>query len=204
MTGRGFYRPRLVSGARERHEGPVQVEIHANQFRLVMLPHMDAAYSFARYLTRDGVLAEDVVQEAFLHALRGIARWHGDNPRAWLLAIVRRCYLDAVAGRRDPLRGAAPVEAIDTLATSPSGVEAGEDQAARQCDAATLRRTIEDLPEPFRETVVLRELEELSYKEIAAITEVPIGTVMSRLARARNMLAALLLPTADQTRGARS
>ncbi|MES2056482.1 MAG: sigma-70 family RNA polymerase sigma factor [Pseudomonadota bacterium] len=165
---------------------------------------MDAAYSYARYLSRNSAIAEDVVQDAFLRAFRGFDRWRGDNPKAWLLAIVRNCYLDTVAARRDPLRGAEPVEAIDECATVMGQVEQLEDRAARRSDAAMLRRTIEDLPEPFRETLVLRELDELSYKEIATITGVPIGTVMSRLARARAMLGALLLPQSGETWEART
>lgn len=206
MNGRGFFRPRLVSPlrGRPRSEQQFQAQVQADQFRLIMLPHMDAAYSFARYLTRNGAAAEDVVQDAFLRAFRGFDGWRGDNPRAWLLAIVRNCFLDTVAGRRDPLRGAEPVEAIDDCAILVSEEEQLEVRAARQSDAAMLRRTIENLPEPFRETLVLRELEEFSYKEIAAITEVPIGTVMSRLARARTMLAALLLPQGGQSWEARS
>lgn len=206
MSGGGFFRPRLVSPLRGRskRENQPLAPAHADQFRLIMLPHMDAAYSFARYLTRDGATAEDVVQDAFLRALRGFEGRRGDNAKAWLLAIVRNCYLDMVTGRRDPLRGAEPVETIDHCETTLAEVEQLEECAERQCDAAMLRRTIENLPEPFRETLVLRELEELNYKEIASITKVPIGTVMSRLARARAMLAALLLPPGDRSREARS
>lgn len=200
MSGGGFFRPRLVSSLRGRwrHEGQLQTRAHADQFRLIMLPHMDAAYGFARYLTRNTSTAEDVVQEAFLRALRSYDGWRGDNPKAWLLAIVRNCYLDTVIGRHDPLHGADPVEAIDACETIMTEVVQLEDRAAMQSDAALLRRTIENLPEPFRETLVLRELEEFSYKEIAIITGVPIGTVMSRLARARAMLGALLLPHGGQ------
>ncbi|MBQ1543146.1 MAG: sigma-70 family RNA polymerase sigma factor [Caulobacteraceae bacterium] len=197
MSGRGFFRPRLVSGSREgpRGDEPIQARTQADQFRRIMLPHMDAAYSYARYLSRDAAAAEDIAQNAFVRAIRGFDRWRGDNPKAWLLAIVRNCHLEMVGGRRDPLRGAEPIEAADDCAAAMSEAESLEDGVARRQDAAMLRQTIEDLPEPFRETLILRELEELSYKEIAAITEVPIGTVMSRLARARAMLGALLLPS---------
>ena len=194
MSGRGFFRPRLVP-ARERPEAD------ADRFRRIMLPHMDAAYNYARHLTRDGTAAEDVVQDAFVRALRGFDGWRGDNPKAWLLAIVRNCHLDTVIRRQDPLRGAEPVEAIDACEAVAAQPQIG---LAQRSDAEMLRRTIEGLPEPFREALVLRELEELSYKEIAAITLVPIGTVMSRLARARTMLAALLLPPDEQAREARS
>jgi RNA polymerase sigma-70 factor (ECF subfamily) len=206
MSVGGFFRPRLVSPLRGRakREDQVQAQAQADQFRLVMLPYMDAAYNFARYLTRDGTTAEDLVQDAFLRAFRGFESWRGDHAKAWLLAIVRNCYLDMVAGRRDPLRGAEPVETIDDYETTWAEVEQLEERAHRESDAVMLRRTIENLPEPFRGTLVLRELEELGYKEIAAITKVPIGTVMSRLARARAMLGALLLPPDGQSREARS
>lgn len=186
MRGGGLFRPRLVSPSRGA-EGRAAAQ--AERFRLVMLPHLDAAYGFARYLTRDSVAAEDAVQEAFLRAFRGFGGWRGDNPRAWLFAIVRHCCLDAMTARRDPLRGAEPVEAIDSIAQP----DALEEQAAQRSEVAMLRGAIENLPEPFREALVLRELEELSYKDIATVTGAPIGTVMSRLARARQMLATLLV-----------
>jgi len=206
MSRGSFFRPRIVFGARNRQatDDRSRPDARAEQFRLVMLPHMDAAYSFACYLTRNPLGAEDIVQEAFLRALRGFDGWRGDNPKAWLLAIVRNCYLDTVTARRDPLRGAEPVEAIDECASVRETTDRWEEGLTARSDAALLRRTIENLPEPFRETLVLRELEELSYKEIAAITEVPVGTVMSRLARARTMLGALLLPQGDEPREARS
>jgi RNA polymerase sigma-70 factor (ECF subfamily) len=206
MSSGGFFRPRLVSPLRGRsaREDGLPARADADQFRLSMLPHLDAAYSFARYLTRDSTTAEDVVQDAFLRALRGFDGWRGDNAKAWLLAIVRNCYLEIVAGRRDPLRGAEPVETIDDCAATLAQVEQLEERAERQSEAAMLRQTIDNLPEPFRETLVLRELEELNYKDIATITKVPIGTVMSRLARARTMLGTLLQPPAGQPREARS
>jgi RNA polymerase sigma-70 factor (ECF subfamily) len=206
MSGRGFFRPRIVFTARDRQTADERsrTEGRAERFRLLMLPHMDAAYSFACYLARNPLGAEDIVQDAFLRALRGFDSWRGDNPKAWLLAIVRNCYLDTVVGRRDPLRGAEPVEAIDECASLHAAADHVEEQVAARNEAVLLRRTIENLPEPFRETLVLRELEELSYKEIAAITEVPVGTVMSRLARARAMLGALLLPPGEEPREAQS
>lgn len=206
MSGRGFFRPRLVFAARDRRAAESRSRDQADQFRLIVLPHLDAAYGFARYLARDASAAEDIVQDAFLRALRGFDGWRGDNPKAWLLSIVRNCFLDTVRTRRDPLQGAASTDQIDTLGVAPDLHDDPnpEDIAAARIEAAMLRRTIENLPEPFREALVLRELEEFSYKEIAAITQVPVGTVMSRLARAREMLAALLLPPADQAREVRS
>jgi RNA polymerase sigma-70 factor (ECF subfamily) len=191
----GFFRPRLNSPRRDRAREPESgATARVEQFRRVMLPHMDAAYSFAVYRTRNPTLAEDIVQEAFLRALRGFDGWHGDNPKAWLFAIVRNCHLDSVRKHHDPLHDAENVESIADAAPELVDDDAPEDQVVRRSDAAMLRQTIENLPEPFRETLVLRELEELSYKEIADITQVRIGTVMSRLARARAMLTELLLP----------
>jgi RNA polymerase sigma factor (sigma-70 family) len=199
MIGRGYFRPRLVSppGGQANGSG---ASGGADRFRATILPHMDAAYSYARYLARDGSAAEDIAQNAFVRALRGFDGWQGDNAKAWLLAIVRHCHLDAASARRDPLRGAEPVEAIDDWAALV--VEPPEATAIRHSDAAMLRRAVEELPEPFREALILREFEELTYKEIAAITHAPIGTVMSRLARARGMLAALILPLDDAARSA--
>jgi RNA polymerase sigma-70 factor (ECF subfamily) len=208
MSKRGFFRPRLVSTASGRlaADDRARAEMRASQFRLIMLPQMDAAYSFARYLARDASIAEDVVQEAFLRAFRAFDSWRGDNPKSWLLSIVRNCYVDTIRARDPALFGADHVDAFDEQVGDRDAPDncSPEDIVAARGEAAMLRRTIENLPEPFRETLVLRELEELSYKEIAAISNVPIGTVMSRLARAREMLAALLLPPTGQSREARS
>lgn len=144
-----------------------------------MLPHMNAAYSFARYLARDPAAAEDIVQDAYLNALRGFDGWRGDSAKAWLLTIVRNCYLATIVAQRP-----------DVAAEDVHGAaeDTPEDILIRRHDAALIRREIDRLSEPFREVLVLRELEELSYKEIAGIVQTPIGTVMSRLARARQML----------------
>ncbi len=144
-----------------------------------MLPHMNAAYSFARFLARDPAVAEDIVQDAYLNALRGFDGWRGDSAKAWLLTIVRHCYLATVVHQRPDL-------AIEDV-HGPTE-DTPEDILIRRHDAALVQREIARLSEPFREVLVLRELEELSYKEIAGIVQAPIGTVMSRLARARKML----------------
>jgi RNA polymerase sigma factor (sigma-70 family) len=160
----------------------------AARFRQVMLPHLDAAYSYARYLARDAGRAEDVVQDAFLRAFRSFDTWHGEAARAWLFAIVRNCFLATTSEPQWQSLDSPEADAAAIEHQHPEAIAAAAD------DAAMLRQTIADLPPPFREALVLRELEELSYKEIAALTEVPIGTVMSRLARGRQMLAELLLP----------
>jgi RNA polymerase sigma-70 factor (ECF subfamily) len=160
-------------------------EPEAQRFRALVLPHLDAAYGFARFLTRDGSQAEDIVQEAFLKAFRAFSGFRGGDPRAWLFAIVRNEFLSAARGRpvwADP-------EAAEAL---PSQDDTPEAELLRRDDVATVRGAVEALPEPFRETLVLRELEEMSYRQIAEITAAPIGTVMSRLARARQMLLAAL------------
>jgi len=159
----------------------------ADQFRRLILPLMDSAYSFARFLCRDASAAEDLVQDAFLRAFRGFRGFRGGEPRAWLFAIVRSSYA-TWAQRRDE----AHPDPEAALEATPSEDPSPEATLVQQGEAATLRGAVMALPEPFRETLVLREFEELSYREIASVTGVPTGTVMSRLARARQMLLAAL------------
>jgi len=159
----------------------------AEQFRRLMLPLMDSAYSFARFLCRDASVAEDLVQDAFLRAFRGFRGFRGGEPRAWLFAIVRSSY--ATWAQR---RGETHPDPEAALQATPSEDPSPEATLVRQGEAETLRAGVMALPEPFRETLVLREFEELSYREIASVTGVPTGTVMSRLARARQMLLAAL------------
>lgn len=158
----------------------------AERFRRLMLPHLDAAYSFARFLCRDATLADDLTQDAFLRAYRGFRGFRGGEPRAWLFAIVRSSYLSSAQRRREAQADPAMLEAVL------SDAEDAETGLVRSAEIGALRGAIEGLPEPFRETLVLRELEELSYRQIAEITGAPIGTVMSRLARARALLLAAL------------
>lgn len=163
-----------------------------------MLPHLDAAYNLARYLVADPVVAEDIVQDAFLRAFRGFNGYHGGSARAWLFAIVRNCWRDRMTVER--ARGQVLVDhanlsdvqsaAIDNY---PDDADTPETSLLRRYEIETVRTVIASIPEPFREALVLREMELMSYREIAAVTDVPIGTVMSRLARARDMLAKLLL-----------
>jgi RNA polymerase sigma-70 factor (ECF subfamily) len=155
-------------------------------FRRAMLPHMDAAYAYARFLSRDPVAAEDVVQEAYLRAFRGFAGYRGGNSKAWLLAIVRTSFFDSTRGRRD--------ESAEANEEEADAADTPEEALIRAADAAALRRAVDGLPEPFRETLVLRELEEMSYREIGDLMKAPLGTIMSRLSRARRMLASALIP----------
>ena len=158
----------------------------AQRFRDRMLPHLDAAHNLARYLCRDADAAQDIVQEAFLRALRSFGSYRGDGDRAWLLAIVRNCHLDwrgrtARAERAEPLFDDSEEERADL----PAAEETPERSFLRREEAARVRRQLESMPEAYREILVLRELEDMSYREIAEVTGLPIGTVMSRLARAR-------------------
>ena len=163
------------------------------RFRRLVLPHLDAAYNFARFMCRDGPAAEDIVHDAFLRAWRGFSGFRGDNPKAWLFAIVRNLVFSSTSAERAKAEVFAPDPAPDLVeAQAEPDAEAADDRIIRSAEIEAVRRAIEELPEPFRETLVLRELEELSYREVAAVTAAPIGTVMSRLARARRMLAAAL------------
>jgi RNA polymerase sigma-70 factor (ECF subfamily) len=183
MAGRVLpFRARAARAATPAAPGPLSA-IDQERFRRTVLAHLDGAYDYARWLCRDPALAEDLVQEAFLRALRGFAGFRGDDPRGWLFAIVRNCVFSAARSGR-PLRAEpAEAEALADEADTP------ETALLRQSEATAVRGAIEALPEPFRETLVLRELQELSYRQIAELTGAPIGTVMSRLARARALLA---------------
>jgi RNA polymerase sigma factor (sigma-70 family) len=158
------------------------------RFEALALPHLNAAFNLARWLTRDEQDAQDVVQEAYLRALRFFGGFQGDDARAWLLAIVRNTCFDWLARNR---RGDSVSEQeidFDAMEVEQGNRNDPAAQAIAHADARVLQQAIEGLPAVFREAIVLREIEELSYKEIAAIAGVPIGTVMSRLARARTLL----------------
>jgi RNA polymerase sigma-70 factor, ECF subfamily len=156
-----------------------------DRFERLVLVHLDAAFNLARYLVRDPDDAEDVVQEACMRAMRYFASFRGVNGRAWLLAIVRKTCYTLLERRRDRL---AASEFDEELHSPEPGMPEPEAQLSRALATEAVRRAVDALPLVFRETVVLRELEGLSYKEIADVTDVPVGTVMSRLARARGLL----------------
>ena len=198
MTGRGLFWPRLATSADDRAQVARAQHDKADAFRRAMMPHMDAAYNLARYLTRDVTAAEDIVQDAYLRAYRSFDTWRGEAAKPWLLTIVRNCFLNSVSGGAGRISGRPVHEIVGELPDELIETSNPESLLVDQSEAAMLRATIEQIPEPFRETLILRELEELSYKEIAAIANVPIGTIMSRLARARQMLADLLLPQASR------
>jgi RNA polymerase sigma-70 factor (ECF subfamily) len=161
-------------------------------FETIMLPHLDAAYSLARWLVRNPADAEDVVQEAVLRAVTYFGGFRGTNPRAWLLQIVRNTAYASKKLVRGGVMVALPGDGAPGPALGPEFTDPGDDPeiaAMRREDRARVERLLAALPVELREALVLREIEELSYKEIAQVTETPIGTVMSRLWRARQALA---------------
>ena len=168
------------------HTGP-------QTFDELMLPHLDAAYNLACWLLRNPHDAEDAVQEACLRAFRALGRFQGTDGRAWLLRIVRNvCYSRIRDSRREP--GAESFDDdLHGMVEDPAAAKALEWGQVR---SELLREALDRLPDEYREVIVLHELEGLAYREIAAVSEIPIGTVMSRLARARARLQAeLLSPT---------
>ena len=160
------------------------------RFEAQALPHLDAAYNLARWLARPPLDADDIVQDAMLRAFRAFDSFRGDNLKPWLLAIVRNCFLTA-AGNARRTRNVPIVEDDQPGADDPAWIADTPDPESAAISAEERRRldaVIALLPREFREVLVLREMEDLSYREIAQITGAPIGTVMSRLARARGML----------------
>ncbi len=156
------------------------------RFEAAVLPHLDAAYNLARWLTRNDHDAEDLVQEAYLRAFKFFDGFHGVEARAWLLAVVRNtCYTWL-----KKQHGHGTTTAFDEEMHSVAGDALNpETLALRQADRQLLRDALEELPVEYREVIVLRELEGCSYKDIAVIADIPLGTVMSRLTRARQRLA---------------
>lgn len=160
------------------------------RFEQSVLPHLDAAHNLARWLTKSATDAEDVTQEAMLRAFRFFDGFRGDEARPWLLKIVRNTFYtwreqNRVAGQSSSLGEEDAMEIADDRPSPP-------ELHQQELDASLLRETLSALPDEFREVLTLRELEECSYKEIATIMNIPMGTVMSRLARARQQLERLL------------
>lgn len=173
----------------------MSIEDDRTRFADVVMPHLGDAYSLAHWLTGDAADADDVVQEASLRAFRAIGSYGGRNARAWTLTIVRNTALSWLAKhRRRTIVPVDDLEAVERAQAQPGreGVQANtatpETELIAKADAARLEAAIAELPVQFRETLVLRDLQGLDYREIAEVTEVPIGTVMSRLARARRRL----------------
>ena len=153
------------------------------RFDAILLPHLDAAHNLARWLLGNHQDAEDTVQESYLRALTYFDSFHGEDGRAWLLAIVRHTCFEWLTKHRRYVE--LPVEHLELARDTGPNPEALQ---LRNADRAALQRGLEALPPEYREVLVLREMEEMSYKQIARVTDVPIGTVMSRLARARRRL----------------
>ena len=157
-------------------------------FELAMLPHLDAAYNYARWLTRDDAIAQDVVQDACVRALKFFHSFRGGSGRPWLLAIVRNAYYTWLEKTR-PEALNVPFDE-ETFTEEVHDLDRLEEADRRR----VLNEALERLPTEYREAIVLRELEDLSYKQIASIAGIPIGTVMSRLARGRKLLQQQLQP----------
>jgi RNA polymerase sigma-70 factor (ECF subfamily) len=170
----------------KKHQEPDAAQEHElASFEETMLPHMDAAHNLAKWLLRNEEDAQDVVQEAYLRAFKSFSGFHGSNGRAWLLTIVRNTSYTLLKKNR----------AVDLTTTFDEEIHVAGDESASPAtvlehseNAELIREAMDALPAEFREILTLRHQEGLSYKEIAAIAEIPPGTVMSRLARARGKL----------------
>jgi RNA polymerase sigma-70 factor (ECF subfamily) len=166
-----------------------ELDKRTQRFEAMVLPHLDAAYNLARWLLRDDHSASDAVQDAFLRAFRFFDKLEGEEARPWLLAIVRNSCYSLLGKRRQQGDQVEFDEERDSDIDLPPSLDTNpETQLARKIDSARLDDAIGRLPSVFREAIVLREIEELSYEEIATIANVPVGTVMSRLSRARALL----------------
>src|SRR2546421_7459676 len=174
----------------------------ARRFRDAALPHLDDAYTLARYLLRDATDAEDAVQECYLRAFKHFESYRGPAMKPWLFAILRN-----VCRAEFARRASSPTDPIDEVTERAEQTplwseaqETPESEMMRDSEASTIRRLVKALDEPFRETFVLREIHNLSYREIAEVAEVPVGTVMSRLARARAMLRSAWMAEQEQSK----
>ncbi|PLP97539.1 RNA polymerase sigma factor [Cupriavidus pauculus] len=186
----------------QEQESTVIATDKSSRFEEVALPHIDAAYNLARWLSGSASDADDIVQDAYLRAFRFFDSFHGDSARAWLLAIVRNTWFTEWRRRReaadstsydDTLHGDERLPGwIDDVGCNP------EVLAMRNDDVHLVHRALERLPSFYREVLVLRELEDMSYRDIGIVVDIPIGTVMSRLARARHLLCAAV--RAEQAR----
>jgi RNA polymerase sigma factor (sigma-70 family) len=168
---------------------PTGADATLARFKQNIVPHLDAAHNFARFLSRDADAAQDIVQEAFLRAYRSFAGYRGGDARAWIFTIVRNCYHSWLTDRRRKSRVEVDYDgegdSDELISNTPSDEDTPEAILVRKAESRTVRFILNAMPRPFREILVLREIEELSYHQISEITALPIGTVMSRLARAR-------------------
>jgi RNA polymerase sigma-70 factor (ECF subfamily) len=174
----------------------------AQRFREAALPHLDDVYTLARYLLRDATDADDAVQECYLRALKHFHTYRGPAMKPWLFAILRN-----VCRAEYARRASAPATVIDDAGEGAEQTpmwheeqQTPEAELLRERDASVIRRLVDTLAEPFKETFVLREINNLSYREIADTVGAPVGTVMSRLARARAMLRSAWLAEQEQAK----
>ncbi|WP_408647102.1 RNA polymerase sigma factor [Trinickia dabaoshanensis] len=177
--------------------GPGGEAEHARRFQQLALPHLDAAYNLARWLSGNPGDADDIVQEAFVRAFRFFGSFRGENARPWLLAIVRRTWYTEWRRRANSLELATFDDDLDETSVFDETSSAFADPQILMLQGEhtrLVREALEKLPVEFREVLILRELEDMSYRDIAIVADLPIGTVMSRLARGRRKLAALLAP----------
>ena len=163
-------------------------ENKTRRFEALVLPHLDAAYNLARWLTHTDQDGEDVVQEAFLRAFRFFDGFHGETARAWLLTIVRNTAMTWLSERR----ASTATREYDEERHGGAHSDGPEARLSRKEEREEVNAALKQLSAEFREVLVLREMEDLSYREIAQVAAIPIGTVMSRLSRARKEFAALL------------
>jgi len=162
--------------------------LRAGTFEELALPLFDQLYNFAHWLTQDRTEAEDLVQETYTKALRGFSSFQvGTNFRAWVFRILRNTFLTSRSGLKSTMTDEADLDAITSNHPTPEAI------LIQQSERETVQQALTDLPVPFREILLLCEVEEMSYEEIAQVLAIPIGTVMSRLYRARKALRALLL-----------
>jgi len=186
-----------ISSAARRNEAVARLSSDDDnaRFRSAVLSHLGDAYALARWITGNRADAEDVVQDACLRALRAIGSFSDGDGRAWILTIVRNTAYNWLRKNRPAavlaVEDLEALETVQAIEREPDG-ETPETKLIAKADAASLRAAIAALPPPYRETMILRDSQELSYLEIAAVTGVPIGTVMSRLARARRRVIAIL------------
>lgn len=184
----------MQSAARCGHYEVLTLEsAERRRFEEATLPHVDAAYNLARWLTQDEHAAEDVVQEAFLRAARYFDGFRGGDGRPWLLGVVRRASFDWLTKHR----ARAAVSYDEALHDRGDESSNPEQLALRRIDQANVREALNELPNELREIIVLRDIEGCSYQEIAVVAEIPIGTVMSRLSRGREKLKQRLAPRAQ-------
>ena len=174
--------------------GDVHDPERARRFRDAALPHLDEVYTLARYLLRNAADADDAVQECYLRALKHFDTFRGGAMRPWLFAILRNVCKVTYAQRGFADQDTAE-DAVPLWSEAPETPEA---QILRRRDEQSIRDMVSALPDPFREAIVLREINDLSYREIAEIVGAPVGTVMSRLARARSMLRAAWLSAEEK------